>query len=706
MRNSRKINRTFKRQSEQSDCGVACLLSVLRYHDSDSTTEFLREISGTNTVGTTMLGLCQAAEKLGFEAEGLKASKINDLKQLQNPCILHIRTPEMLEHYIVYYPTNDHTYLIGDPAKGVVILLEEELNNIWVSRSLLQMLPTELVQLKSAQINQKKNWLLNLLLDDYNTLIISTFLAVIASTLNLSTAFFYQKAVDKLLPNRDAKHLIAGIALLFVLLILRNAAVYIRGILLTNQGSQFNNRISSFFYKKLLFLPFTFLSNRRTGELIARLNDTRRIQQAISYLVGNITVNIFIAFSAIAYLYIISSVVGIFINCMTIIYFIVLAFYKEQIVLTQAETMHAYSINESNYIDTIQGAEAIKSNNKEHVFAKRTFKIQENFQSKVNFLGKISLKLSFIFDVTNTVLIVVALSLGAFLFLQNKIKLGEMLAIYTLTTILLPAITALASSIIQFQEAKVAFERMYEFASLQPENSIQNTMANDRYISNPSEIIISNLSFRFPGRKYIFREVSITIRKNEFNILIGESGQGKTTFLRIMQKLYNPSYGTISVDGTPWDSIDIQTWRSIVGVVPQEIKVFNSSVSNNISLEDNEEKEVIQFCETHGLDRYFAFLPQGYSTIVGEGGINLSGGQKQLLAIARALYKRPKILFLDEPTASMDSYTEDFVINLLHKIKCEMCILMITHRHHTVKHIDNIYTLVDGNITQSHAVPK
>lgn len=211
-------------------------------------------------------------------------------------------------------------------------------------------------------------------------------------------------------------------------------------------------------------------------------------------------------------------------------------------------------------------------------------------------------------------------------------------------------------------------------------------------------MIISNLSFRFTGRSELLRNVNLRLEKGKVTALLGEIGSGKSILLSILQRFYCIENGKLLLDGQSIYDIPLSNWRGKLGVVGQDIKIFNGFLIENIVLGNvtEEAEKAISFCKEYGFDTYFSKMPQGYMTIVGEEGINLSGGQKQLIALARALYKNPEILLLDEPTAAMDKKTEVFVMELLQKIKFDMMILMVSHRESIESVADYMYWLDEG----------
>jgi ATP-binding cassette subfamily B protein len=229
-------------------------------------------------------------------------------------------------------------------------------------------------------------------------------------------------------------------------------------------------------------------------------------------------------------------------------------------------------------------------------------------------------------------------------------------------------------------------------------NSLEESVALD---TRGFDLKVENLSFRFPGQKLLLVDVSLSVKPGEMIALLGESGSGKSTLIQILQKLYEPEAGYIELHGRKLSTISTSTWRNLIGVVPQDIKIFNGSLLYNIALSDNpnELSGAFRFCNDLGFDTYFNKFPQSYSTILGEEGINISGGQKQLVALARALFKKPKLLMLDEATSAMDRHTEKFILELIAKLRNEISIILVTHKTESARLADRIYLLENGTIS-------
>lgn len=709
---SPKYTKTFVHQLDGSDCGVACLASLVRYHGGHVPLERLRDLSGTTQQGTTLLGLYQAAQKLGFAVEGLRAESITKLQEtLVSPVILHVRLGEgpveqHLNHFLVCYAWNAtrQRFVVGDPAVGILDYTTDELAQRWSSRTLLLLQPTAQLEAKIVDTRRKRHWLYQIVQPDLPALAIATGLGFATTILSLATAIFSQRLIDHLLPARDVRRLIIGLVLLGIVLLGRAALAFLRGWLLTRQSQDLSNRFTVSFFESLLYLPKPFFDGRQTGDFITRLNDTSRIQQAVSHLAGTLIINLFVVLASIIYIGVYSKLLA---GCITVyasLYALLVWHYNQPIQRAQGTVMAAAAINESQYIDTLQGIAEVKAAGQENLFARLTQALYGRQQAAIYNLKQIALRFGTAAEVLGAVFTTGVLALAAYLVMRNSLSVGELVGILSIVGTVVPAVAGLALTNIQLQEASVAFERMYEYSKNEPE--YDRAVVTTPYDLQCLEV--DKLSFGFPGRAPLFKNLSFTLERGELVMIMGESGVGKTTLLQLLQRFYLPEQGSIAANGHNWLEVTIPAWRKVVSVVAQYPKLFNGTLLDNLMLGNPlvERAAVEEFCRNWGFAPYFNAFPQGYDTLLGERGVALSGGQRQLVGLARALFTKPQLLLLDEPTAALDANTEQFVLSLLARLRPKMAMLLITHKSSLAYLADRVYILDAGQLQVQESAAK
>ena len=694
--------KTFFLQHDYSDCGVACLLSLTRYYGGDSNIEQLRNISGTSKTGTTLLGLLHAAQKTGFDAAGCQADW-EALTTHPEPLILHVHINDYLQHYVVCYGQirqgTQNMFVIGDPGKGIRLMSAEELQNIWKSKYCLTLKPARHFEKSTDVRNRKRAWFKQLIKEDYPLLVISAFLGILIALLGATMMIFSQRLIDHILPDGDFHKLYLSAALVFLLLLMKEGAAVMRTHFLISQSKWFNLRIVDSFFTRLLRLPATFFDTRKIGEFSARLSDTSRIQKVISQLVGNTIIDALVTLVTLSLLFIYSWQVPLVCIVTLPFYYLLIYRFNKPILSQQRNIMSNYAYAESNYISTFQGIDHIKNYDKHALFAGRNKTVYEQYQDSVLVLGKTQIRLTFLANAAGVIFLMSILLFCSWSVLHGNMKAGILIAVLGMCSSLLNSVSNLALVTIPLNEAKIAFNRMFEYAGMDTENDAG--IAVDEVTS----VSVQHISFRFPGRVELLKDISLQVRKGEIIALMGENGCGKSTLGKILQKRYQVENGEILVNGhIPLDNISLSSWRKKIAVVEQQVHIFNGNVLENIAFEDadNNPQRVLAFIQQYHFAPFLESLPQSYMTILGEAGVNLSGGQKQIIAFARALYHQPQLLILDETNAALDRDSQQFLLNLLSQLKKEMAIIFITHRLHVLKSIcDKIFIIEHGTIERS-----
>jgi ATP-binding cassette subfamily B protein len=538
---------------------------------------------------------------------------------------------------------------------------------------------------------------------DMGILSVSVFSGLIFALLGMVMIIFSQKLVDEILPDKNFKKLVLGLIFVTVLLAIRIFVNALRQRFLIMQSKDFNNRIIDFFYYRLLALPKSFFDNRKIGDMVARLNDTRRIQSVIGAIAGNTITDILVSSVSLGLLFFYSWQIAVCALVSTPVFFLIIYRHNSKIIAQQRDVMIGYAITESNFINTVAGISSIKMFNKQMKFQQVNKLLYSYFQDKVFNLGKTQIGIGILSGSAGMVILMGIIAFCTVQVMYDTLTIGETVAIISITGSLFPSIANLAMIFIPVNEAKVAFDRMFEITEHEQELKKDEHEKRCNGANDINKMSVINLDFRFPGRKKLLEGVNMEFSKGITGIT-GESGCGKSTLCQIIQRFYEPENGLLLADNIDINEYKLEAWREILSVVPQDIFIYNGTVADNICFGDIPEntKEIVDFCVRYGFDRFINGLPDGLMTIVGEEGINLSGGQRQLIAFARAIYRPFNILMLDEMTASMDRRTEEHICEILKMLSKDKIIIFITHRLNTVKNLcDRIYLIENGHVDVS-----
>lgn len=421
-----------------------------------------------------------------------------------------------------------------------------------------------------------------------------------------------------------------------------------------------------------------FFNSLKTGEITARLNDASRIQRTISYLFGTFIIDVLTIFVVAIFLFIYWWPTGLITIVGSLLFAYVFLKNAKKIIERQQGVMVNYAQSESYFFDSVQGIDVIKSYGRENVYSNNGKGIYSVFQNSIFDLTILNNRIGLWAQNIAVILIVSVISTGSYGVISDKITLGELMAIMAFSSTLLASMSSLMGAYFTYQEAKVAYNRLYEFISIEGEKEEESI---DKDIMSIDILEIQNVSFRYIGRPLVLSNINFLAKKGEILAVVGDIGCGKSTLLSLILRLYKVGNGDILANGKSINKVALSMWRKQVGLMPQNIKLFNASLIENICLEVTEVnfKKAIELCENLGISEYFRSLPQSYLTRVGEDGINLSGGQRQMVGLCRALFINPPILLLDEPTNNMDNKSASLLWKIIEKEKKNRVCIIVTH---------------------------
>lgn len=703
-RSVKRAKQTFCLQEETKDCGSACLASILRFNDAKFTLSELNELNGTNSNGTTVLGLYTACQELGLNAEALRANGIGNLLEINLPAILHVVIDQRLYHFIVYYGMlSDGKHLIGNPAKGVYSITESDLNEIWQSGILLSIIVPSTFCPRNVGYERKVEIFKDILKTQQKGISISVFLGLIIAGLSLSTALFYQYFIDRIVPLKDFENLILAFFALTLLLLANTALSYLREIVIHRQSKGFNIKVFSDFFENLINLPKSFFERRKLGDLTSRLLDIKQIDLFVSQAVGNAIINILLIFIFIFVIFTKSPGSALVLTITIPLTFFITDYFIAEIVPLQKHTLSNYGSTESIFFEIAKGIETIKAYTKERTFFTIISNAYNQYQNTSFSLNKTESTFNFSINLIMVLSSMSVLFLTSTQVLSGSLKLGEMLAVVFLSSTVINSATGFIPILMLYKKVDVSINRIIDHMILPTDLE----EPDGREFTQVERVETINLAFGFRGYDKIIKKVDFEAKKGEVVLIKGDIGSGKSLLFSLLLRLYKAD-GTINIVdilGNRHNSCDIPKpqWRNIFGIVPQEVVVFNGSVLENIIMDIGGEQQTKRAKQIFDIVFQISSvnLPGGALTLIGQGGIKLSGGQTKLLGLARALFKNPQVLLLDEITAGMDSDTEKYTLELIDSLRSDFITIIISHQTLTKFGFDKSYNLIEGKLVQN-----
>ncbi len=686
------------KQHDITDCGAACLASISAHYNLQLPIARIRQYAGTDKKGTNVLGLIEAAEKLGFEAKGVRG-KLDSLFKIPKPTIAHIIVKEQLHHYVVIYEVTKEYIKIMDPGDGKIHKkTHEEFLKEWTG-VLVLLLPKEEFTAGNEKVSVlKRFWFL---LKPHKFVLLQALIgAVVYTLLGFSTSIYIQKITDHVLIGGNTKLLNLLSLIMLVLLVLQIIIGVLKDVFLIKSGQQIDARLILGYYKHLLKLPQQFFDTMRVGEIISRINDAVKIRTFINDVSLSLTVNILILFFSFGIMFMYYWKLALIMLLVIPLYLVVYLIINKLNKKTERKIMESSADLESQLVESLNSVGTIKR------FGLESF---ANIKTETRFVNLLNVgyksALNSVFSGTSTTFIaqlftIILLWSGSYFVIERQITAGELMSFYAIIGYFMNPVASLIGANKQIQNALIAADRLFEIMDLErEENEDKIVLRKDKI----EDIEFKNVAFRYGTRVQVFTDFNLKIKKGNITAIVGESGSGKSTLISLLQNLYPLQKGQITIGDLDLKYIQHESLRELVSVVPQKIDLFAGNVIDNIAVGDfapNTEL-IIDICKSIGILEFIESLPNGFNTYLGENGATLSGGQKQRIAIARALYKQPEVLVLDEATSSLDSSSENYIQKAVEKLRKEnKTIIIIAHRLSTVINADEIVVLQKGKVLE------
>lgn len=701
-------------QLDAMDCGPACLRMIAKHYGKHYSPQTLRERCFITREGVSMLGISDAAESIGFHTVGVRVSFEQLVEDAILPCILHWNQ----NHFVVCYRIKKHRngeydIHIADPASQKLRYTKEEFLKCWLSTkadgqergtALLLEPGADFKDIEDEKEDKTRSMGYFLrYFTPYRKQLIQLFVGlVVGNGLQMIFPFLTQSMVDVGIQDSNLDFITLILITLLLLFVAQLGVSFIQGWISLHINSRINISLISDFLMKLMKLPLRYFDTKMTGDIMQRIGDHNRIK---SFLMGNSIsmifsfVNFFIFGAILGYYQPLILAIFLFGNTLYVLWVLAFMRYRREL---DIKRFNQSSSEQSKIIQLIQGMQEIKLNNCERQKRWEWERIQVKlFKISVKGLGIGQIQQAGSVFFTQTTSIIISY-IAAKSVVEGEMTLGMMMAL----TYIIGQVAAPISNFIgfaqAFQDAKISLERLNEVHSVEDEE--QSISSKLSQLPEMRDIYIENLSFSYSGaeRDYALENLTMTIPQNKVTAIVGASGSGKTTVLKLLQGFYEPNKGNIRIGETPLNMIDPHLWRSRTGSVMQEGYIFSDTIARNIAVSTDEidKERLLHAAKTANIQEFVNSLPLGYNTKIGMEGNGVSQGQRQRILIARAVYKNPEYIFFDEATNSLDANNEKTIMENLRGFYKGKTVIIVAHRLSTVVDADNIIVLDKGHVVE------
>lgn len=698
------------RQHDQMDCGPTCLRMIAAFYGKHYSLERLREKSFISRLGVSLLGISEAAEKIGFRTMGVQITFQQLAKEAPLPCIVHWNQ----QHFIVVYRITEKHVWVADPGAGKVKYTKEEFCNCWISSKkdgnengialLLEPAPEFYTEEEEENINYQGLGFLFSYLRPYKHLVGQLFLGLLlGSLIQLLLPFLTQSIVDFGISNQNLNYVYLVLLAQLMLTFSTSAVNFIRGWILLHLGTRINISLISDFLAKLMKLPIGYFDTKMTGDILQRINDHTRIQSFLTGSSLNILFSMFniLIFGIVLALY--SGTIFLIFMVGSLVYIAYVWLFLKKRAELDHKRFAQQSANQSSVVQLVTGMQEIKLSACEQ--QKRWE--WERIQAKLFRLNIKSLALAQYQDsgavFINQTKNVIITALVAALVIQGEMTLGMMLSVQYIIGQLNSPIDQLITFIRDMQDARLSVNRLGEIRNKNDEEDSNMELIHE--IPQNKDIEIKNLSFSYDALNETptLSNINLVIPSGKQTAIVGMSGSGKTTIIKMLLGFYPPAKGEILLGGSNLSNYSLRQWRKKCGIVMQDGFIFSDTIAKNIApgVEHIDTKQLKYAADVANIEDYIESLPMGYNTKIGQEGHGLSQGQKQRILIARAVYKNPDYIFFDEATNALDANNEKSIMEKLESFLHERTSIIVAHRLSTVRNADNIVVIENGEIAET-----
>ncbi|KPF69871.1 hypothetical protein IP84_02905 [beta proteobacterium AAP99] len=671
-------------QTEAPECGIACVAMIASYHGWRTDLAAMRLRLAPSMKGVTLAHILAMARGMGMSGRGLKTEP-EGLAQLKLPCILHWD----LNHFVVLVAADSKRITVHDPAVGRRVMSLAEVGKHFTGVA-MELAPTPEFQRKDERQQVRASQLVGSLSGLRGVLVQVLLLSLALEVLSLAAPFFLQLAVDRVVVSRDAQ-LLTVLGVGFVGLALFAAAITgVRAWLGAYLSTHMSLRLQDGLFGKLLWLPMVWFEKRHIGDIVARFRSVDAIQKTLTVTFLESVMDGVMVLVTLLLMAWYSLTLTAVVLAATLLYGLTRWLLYAPLRRATDEKLLHEGRSSTHFIETLRGMMAIKLNRRElerRGAYQNLLVAQANADAQVQRVAIVQRTAhALIFGLES----VIVVWLGASIVIEGQLSVGMLFGFLGFKLLFINRIINLTDKLVEFRMLDLHAERVADITLTEPE-------PGGDLAAGPAPrsfaIEARGLGFAYGVEGPVFRGVDLDVKPGEMVAIVGPSGAGKTTLVKVLVGLLDRTEGNLLVGGRDLRDWDLGALRSRVGVVMQDDQLFVGSIEDNISFFDpHHDPKAVRACARLAMvDADVDAMPMGYNTLVGSLGMALSGGQKQRILLARALYRQPAVLFLDETFDQLDLALEQRITTQLRGLG--MAIVIVSHRPDTVREVDRIIEL-------------
>lgn len=685
----------FVRQTDLKDCGICCLLMLVRYYGGGVSKEYLRNITNTTKEGVSAYSLIEGAKELGFSGYGAEGN-LESIKKEFLPCIAHVTIQKSYQHFVVIYKIDfkRKRLVIADPAKKEIQKISfEKFKKISTERFLFLKPQKKIMYVKQNQV--LKNLILEFLIKNRKKVSLLLFLSFLITMFSILYSFQFKILMEYVISYQTIYNLLPITGIFISIILIKEISNYYRSVFINHINHQLDKTLFSNVYHHILSLPYLYYKNRTTGEMITRMEDLSNIRNVISKLLVTVFMDIMLAcFSLIVLFYLNKSLTFLLIIMVLLIFLIMLVFRPllEKRILKSREK--AAKLN-SFLVETIGGIETIKNENIQNFIEKNFLlkycKYNQNSLS-YNYLFILEQFLKDLIDRFGTCFIMI---LGSYLVVQHELDISILITFITLMGYLLEPIKNMIDLDLSLKEAKVSFQRIHELYEIEEENiKMENQKLNRKLLG---KIESNHLKYSYNGTDFLLKNINLKINPGDKVLIYGKSGSGKSTIAKILSKQLEIKQNILFYDEKDSYHYSLNCIRNEICYISQQETLFTDSIYQNIVLDKQiDYNDFLNIAKCCVIDEFVQKDILAYHKLLEENGFNLSGGQRQRIILARALLKDAQIYILDESLNEIDVKTERKILKQIFRMYQNKTFIVISHRFHNQDLFSKKYRIENG----------